>query len=100
MITGCFQIVEAMRDMNLLYSPNRLDFDDYAVFHNQIGNVIPDQNVLVTNLNFLLLSNLQPCLCKLNRKCILINFFKESATKPITDLMGTADHLFSNLIQQ
>jgi len=78
---------------------DRLYFDNHAFLNQEVGDKIPDQDILVTNFNPVLLGNLKVCPPEFDGKCIFINFFKEPQAENIAHLMHATDDFLRDLIQ-
>jgi len=85
--------------MYVVQSPDRLDLNDDTVVHQQVGDKVPDQNLLVTNLDPALLGSVKARLTKFHSQSILVNLFQKSGAEEIAYLMDAADDFFGNLVQ-
>jgi len=85
--------------MDVVQRFDRLYLDNYAFLNQEVGDKIPDQDILVTNFNPVLLGNLKVCPLEFNSERIFIDLFKKSSTEDVAYLMNAANDLFRNLIQ-
>ena len=91
---GGFQVVEALRNMNVIQIFHRLQFDQHIFFHQKIGYIITDNHAVIPNLNWMLLAKSDVALAKLLRQSVLINFFQKPAAQSIADGKCAANGLF------
>ena len=85
--------------MNVIEGSDRLDFNNDAALDQQVSDKFANQDIFVTNLNSVLLSDHKPVLTQFDSKRVFINLLKKPATESIADSMDTGDDLFRDFIK-
>jgi len=78
MQSGGFEIVHALRDMNVVERADRLQFDENQMLDQKVGNVLADENALVPHGNGMLLCDDETIAAKLLGQRVFIDFLDES----------------------
>ena len=92
MQTCGFQIIQALRAMNLVDRPGYFQFDEDHVFDEQVNRIVPDHNAIVSNDHAMLLRDGDSGLAKLVQQSVFIDFLKESASQPVEHRQGAANN--------
>ena len=75
-----FQIIQALRVMNLIDRPRDLQFDEDDVFDEQVDSIFSDHDPIVSNDHGMLLRDGEPGLADLVHQCVFIHSLKESSS--------------------
>jgi len=75
-----FQIIQALRVMNLIDRPRDLQFDEDDVFDEQVDSIFPDHDPIVSNDHGMLLRDGEAGLAELVHQCVFIDLLKESSS--------------------
>src|SRR5271165_6262692 len=72
------QVIEALREMNVVLASDRLLFDDDRVLHQKVHNVFADRRAPVLDDGAALLLHRKACITPLERQRILVKILDES----------------------
>ena len=76
---------------------NGFYLDDHSAYNQQVGEILTDNLLFVTDFQRDLVFNTQPPAAELNHQRFLINFFKKPITQNLIDLKYGASDLISNI---
>jgi hypothetical protein len=76
-----FQIIQALRAVNLVDRLGYLQFDEHAVCDQQVNSIFPDLDPIVSNDHGMLLRDGEPRLAQLVHQCVFIDFLKEPSSQ-------------------
>jgi hypothetical protein len=85
--------------MYLVQRLYRLNFDDNNIFDQQVGDEIPNHNVLISNFLPVLLDNFETDIAQFNDQRVFVNFLDEPHSERIADLMNATYDSFGDLIE-
>jgi hypothetical protein len=71
-----FQIIQALRAMNLVDRLGYLQLDEDHAFDEQVNSIFPDHDPIVPNDHGMLWRHGEPRLAKLVHQCVFIDFLK------------------------
>ena len=94
---GGFKIIDTLCFMNVFNIFYSFQFNKNVSFYQQIRKIFSDQCFFIIYRYCPLLLDLKTFLSQFVSKCVLIDFFKKSATKGIGYGVSTANDLFSQL---
>jgi hypothetical protein len=89
-----FQIIQALRAMNIVDRPGYLQFDEDDVFDKQVNSIFPDHDPIVSNDHGMLLRDGEPRLAQLVDQCVFIDSLKESSSQRVDHRQGCANDSF------
>lgn len=87
------EIVQALSRMRLSEKIDRLQLNQYASIHQQIGEVLTDDLAIISNDHALLLLDNPSAFPQFVSQRVLINLFKEATAQCIADLEAAANNL-------
>ena len=88
------QVVKALSAMNAIERRERLQFDDYFVIHDQVGDIISDHFSLIPNFHCPLLLDNVTSPAQFTRKRILVHLLDKPRSERIGNRDGKANDLF------
>jgi hypothetical protein len=77
-----FQIIQALRPMDLIDRLRNFQFDEDKSFDQQVSRIIPNHDTIISNSHTMLLRHKQPSLPKLMHQGVLIDFLKKAGPNP------------------
>ncbi len=78
MQTGGFQVVQALRRMDVLQPPDRFDLNNYGILDQKVCAVHANDCTFVSDRRRVLLLDRQSGVSQFISQCILINLLQES----------------------
>jgi hypothetical protein len=89
----CLQIVQQLALVFFPQGLRRLEFDDYCVFHEQVGAIFSRQLALVPDSNGLLTLNVQSGVREFSDKRVLVDPLEKSVPERVVHLKIPLDDL-------
>jgi hypothetical protein len=89
--TGCLEVVQALRMVRFLKRPGDLQFDYEPIFNQHVGEILANDDAVVTDPDRVLLGNTQTSLPNFVRQRVLIDLLKESGTQRVEHGKRTAN---------
>ena len=86
-----FQIIQALRAMNLFDRFGCLQFDEDDVLDEGVSHIVHDHNPAVSNDHAMLLRDGDSSLAKLVQQSVFIDFLRESGSQRVEHRQGAAN---------
>jgi len=77
--------LSTMSGMEFLY---RLEFEDYFVLYNNVGNIVADQLVLVIDFDLFFVFGMEAGFFQFDQEGILVNGLEEAESEGVVDFVG------------
>jgi hypothetical protein len=89
-----FQIIQTLREMNLVDRLGYLQFDEDDVFDELVNSIFPDHDPIVSNDHGMLLRDGESRLAELVHQCVFIDFLKKSGSQRVEHRQGATNDSF------
>src|SRR5271166_161693 len=86
-----FEIVQALRPMNLVERPDRLQLHQDRVLDQQVHGIFANHDAVIPNGHSMLLRDGKPSLPQLMRQCVFINLLQEPHPQRALNRQSAAD---------
>ena len=96
---SCLEIVQALRQVNVIKFFDRFEFDQYETFDQQIGHVFTYNNIPIADASDLLRFDREAIASQFVCQGILIDLFQEAVAERVGDGVGTPDDPLGDGIQ-
>ena len=88
----CGKVIHQLSLMTRNEGRNRFQLQDQAIFHNDVGDIIPDTNTFVVNPNRDFLFSVNPGTLQLKDQGVFVDFFQISRTEMAMDFHRQPDY--------